>query len=138
VDELGRLLERLQERVLALVGHRVGALDDEHSPRALERPVGGGDDHALAHLVDQVLRPPRSQPYEVGVRRGIGQRAAAGVVGVLGALSQELRREGARGSPLSRARRPGEQVGVDRRGKRGAERRPSRGLLLGGVTKGFG
>ena len=82
VDEGRRLLERLQQRVLALVAHRLGRLDDEDPVLAFEGPVGGGADHPLAHLVDHVLGAARGEPDEVGVRRGIEHRAAAGVVGI--------------------------------------------------------
>ena len=92
VDELGRLLERLQQRVLALVAHRLRRLDDEDALAAFEGPVGGGADHPLAHLLDQVLGAARGQPDEVGMRRGVEQGAAAGVVGVLGRRRRGSRR----------------------------------------------
>src|SRR5262249_13748007 len=50
--ERGWVLERLQERVLALVAHRLGRLDHEHAPRALERAVRGAADDAVADLLD--------------------------------------------------------------------------------------
>ena len=83
VDEPGRLLQRLQQRVLALVAHRLGRLDDEDPLAAFEGPVGGGPDHPLAHLLDQVLGAAWSQPDQVGMRRGIEQRPAPRVLGVL-------------------------------------------------------
>ncbi len=82
VDEGRRLLQRLQQRVLALVAHRLGGVDDEDAVLAFEGPVGGGADHPLAHLVDHVLGAARGEPDEVGVRRGVEQGAAAGVVGI--------------------------------------------------------
>ncbi len=66
--ERRRLLERLQQRVLALLGHRVGGLDHEHAAVGLERPVGDLGDHPLADVLDQVLGPARAQPDEVGMR----------------------------------------------------------------------
>ncbi len=115
VGESRRLLERLQQRVLALLGHRLGRLDHEHPPLALERPVGDCADHPLAHVLDQVLGPGRAQPDEVGMRRGIGERPPAGVVGVGGAVGEELGGERARGrAPCPSPRGPGEQVGVGR------------------------
>ena len=88
----GRLLERLQQRVLALLGHRVGGLDHEDAALALERPVGDRADHPLADVLDQVLVAGRAQPDEVGMRRGIDQRAAAGVGRIVGARRRAARR----------------------------------------------
>ena len=105
VDELGGLLERLQQRVLALVAQRLRRLDDEDALAAFEGPVGGGADHPLAHLLDQVLGAARGEPDEVGMRRGIEQGAAAGVVGVLGAGGEDLGGEGAGGGALAGALR---------------------------------
>ena len=112
VDELRRLLERLQQRVLALVAHRLRGLDDEDAAAALERAVGGGADHPLAHLLDHVLGAARRQPDEIGVGRGVEHRATAGVLGVIGRGGEDLGREGAGRGPLAGARRPAEQVGV--------------------------
>ena len=114
MDELGRLLERLQQRVLALVAHRLGRLDDEDALAAFEGPVGGGADHPLAHLLDHVLGAARRQPDEVGVRRGVEQGAAAGVLGVLGRGGEDLGGEGAGRGPLAGPARPAEEVGVGR------------------------
>ncbi len=112
MDEVGRLLERLQQRVLALVAHRLRRLDHEDPLAAFEGPVGGGADDPLANLLDQVLGAARGQPDEVGMRRGVEQGAAAGVVGVLGAGGEDLGGEGASGGPLAGAARPAEEVGV--------------------------
>ena len=121
----GRLLERLQQRVLALLGHRVRLLDHEHPPLALERPVGRRLDHALADLVDQVLRSGRAKPGQVRVRRGVGERPAPGRVGVRRAGGEQL------GDERPRRRRAcpepggaGEEVGV-RRGSRARPPAPS-------------
>ena len=114
MDEGGRLLEGLQQRVLALVAHRLGGLEDEDPVLAFEGPVGGGADHPLAHLVDHVLGAARGEPDEVGVRRGVEQGAATGVVGVGGAGGDDLRREGPRGGPLPGPARAAEEVGVGR------------------------
>ena len=114
----GRLLERLQQGVLALVAHRLGGLDDEDALAALEGPVGGGADHPLADLLDQVLGAARRQPDEVGMRRGVEQGAAARVVGVLGPGGEDLRREGARRGPLAGPARAAEEVGVGGPGAR--------------------
>ena len=136
MDELGRLLERLQQRVLALVAHRLRRLDDEDALAAFEGPVGGGADHPLAHLLDQVLGAARHQPDEVGMRRGIEQGAAAGVVGVLGAAGEDLGGEGARGGPLAGALRPAEEVGVRGPGRqRRGQRDPRPRLVLGALSR---
>ena len=71
----GRFLERLQEGVLALLGHRVGGRDHEDPPRSLEWPVRGGGDHPAADLLDEVLRSDRRHPGDVRVRGRIGERA---------------------------------------------------------------
>ncbi len=80
---------------------RIASADssDEDAAAALERAVGGGADHPLAHLLDHVLGAARRQPDEVGVGRGVEQRPTAGLVGVVGA-----RRRGSR--PQRRAPRP--------------------------------
>ena len=135
MDEVGRLLERLQQGVLALVGHRVGGLDHEHPALALEWAIRGSGDHALANLVDEVLGPARRQPDQVGVRRRVGQRAAARVVGVGSVLGEELRSEGPRRAPLARAGRPGEEIGVDRRRERSRERGSGTRLVLRGIAQ---
>ena len=79
---------------------------------ALEGAVGGGADHLLAHLLDHVLGAARREPDEVGMRRGVEQGAAAGVVGVLGAGGEDLGGEGARRGALAGAARAAEEVGV--------------------------
>ena len=84
MDEVGRLLQGLQQRVLALVAHRLGGLDHEDALLALEGAVGGGADHLLADLLDHVLGAARGEPDQVGVGRGVEQGAAARVVGVCG------------------------------------------------------
>ncbi len=112
VDEIGRLLERLQQRVLALVAHRLGGLEDEDPAAALERSVGGRADHPLADLLDQVLGAARCQPDEVGVGRGIEQRPAAGIVGVGGPGGEDLSRERPRRGPLAGAWWAAEEVGM--------------------------
>ena len=113
-----RLLQRLQQRVLALLGHRVGSLDHEHaaarSRTAGRRPA----DHPLAHVLDEVLGAARAQPHEVGVRRRIGERPAARVVGVGDAVGEQLGRECPRRGGLAGAGRPDEQVGVKWRARR--------------------
>ena len=114
VGEGGRLLERLQQRVLAFLGHRVRVLDHEHPPLALERAVGDLSDHPLAHGLDQVLGPRRAQPGEVRVRRGVGERPPPGVGRVGGPVGEQLGGQSPRRRPLPGAARPGEQVGVKR------------------------
>ena len=132
-DEVGewrRLLECLQEGVLALVPQVLGLLDDEDPSSPLGRAEAGRADHLLADVFDQVLGPRRPQPDEVGVRRGIEQRAAAGVIRIGCALGEELGRERSRGRGLARASRAAEEVGVaGRRERRGhpplpGDRRP--------------
>jgi hypothetical protein len=131
VNETGRLLERLQQRVLALVAHRLGGLDHEDPLLALEGAVGSGADHLLAHLLDHVLGAAREQPYEVGVRRGIEQGTAAGVVRVGSPGGEDLRRKGTRRGALAGPARSAEQIGVRwPGGKRGAERHPCPRLVL--------
>ncbi len=137
MDEAGRLLEGLEQRVLTLVAHRVCRLEDEDAAAALEGPVGRGPDYALPHRLDHVLGPGRSQPDEVGMRRGVEQGAAAGVLGVLGAAGEELGGEGAGGVALAGATGPAEEVGVrgpglERRAQRPADPR----LVLGGLGEG--
>ena len=75
--ERRRLLERLQERVLALLGHRVRPLDDEHSVLALERPVGRRLDDPLADLIDEVLGARRPKPGQIGMGRRVQKRPPA-------------------------------------------------------------
>ena len=105
---------------------------DEDALAAFEGPVGGGADHPLAHLLDQVLGAARRQPDEVGMRRGVEQGAAPGVVGVLGAGGEDLGREGARRGPLAGAPRAPEEVRVRRpRRERRAQRHPRPRLVLG-------
>ncbi len=132
VGERRRLLERLQQRVLALVAHRLRRLDHEDPPAALEGPVGGGADHPLAHLLDQVLGAARGEPDEVGVGRGVEQRPAPGVLGVLGGGGEDLGGEGAGGGALAGAARAAEEVGVRGAGRqRRGQRQPRPRLVLG-------
>ncbi len=112
VDEPGRLLERLQQRVLTLVAHRLGGLDDEDALAAFEGPVGGGADHPLAHLLDHVLGAGRGEPDEVGMGRGVEQRPPPRVLGVGGRSGEDLRREGPRRGALAGPPRPAEEVGM--------------------------
>ena len=139
VGEGGRLLQRLQQGVLALVAHRLRRLDHEDAPAALEGPVGGGADHPLAHLLDHVLGAARGEPDEVGVGRGIEQGAAAGVVRVLGRAREDLRREGPRQLALSGAAWSAEEVGMrGTRLQRGRQRQPGLGLVAPRVARGVG
>ncbi len=136
MDEVRGLLQGLQQRVLALVAHLLGGLDHEDTLLRFEGPVGGGADHLLAHLLDHVLGAARPQPDEVGVRRGIDQGAAPGVVGVGGAGSEDLGREGARHGGLAGAARAAEEVGVRRpRGERRRQRHPRPRLVLGALSR---
>ena len=112
MDEPGRLLERLQQRVLALVAHRLGRLDDEDPVGALEGPVGGGADHPLPDRLDQVLGAARREPDQVRVGRGIEQGAPAGVVGIAGPGREDLGGEGPGRGALARPPRAAEEVGV--------------------------
>ena len=125
MGEAGWLLERLQQRVLALVAHRLGRLDDEDPAAALEGPVGGGADHPLADRLDQVLGAARRQPDQVRVGRGVEQGAAAGVVGVLGPGGEDLGGEGAGGGALAGTRAG---RGRGRRARARLERRRKRRL----------
>ena len=68
VREGRRLLERLQQGVLALLGHRVRLLDHEDPVIPLERPVRRRLDDPLANLIDQMLRSWRPEPREIRVR----------------------------------------------------------------------
>ena len=130
--ELGRFLERLQQRVLALLAHRLGLLDDEHAARAFERTVDGRANHLLAQLLDQVLAAARDEPDEVGVWGGIEQRPAARRLRVGGAGGQDLGGEGPCRRPLAGAARAAEQVGVGRAGgERCAKRKARPWLVLG-------
>ena len=104
--ERRRLLERLQQCVLALLGHRVRHLDDEHAVIALERPVGSGLDDLLTDLLDQVLGARRPKPGEIGVRRWIQERPAARRLRVGRAEREELRRERTRSIALARPAGP--------------------------------
>ena len=133
MGERRRLLERLQQRVLALLGHRLGGLDHEDAAVALERAIGDLGDHALADGLDQVLDPGRAQPDQVGVRRGIGERAPAGFGGVGGALGEQLGGQRPRRLRLAGARRAGEQVGVEGIRGRGREGDPGGGLVAGRI-----
>ena len=132
VDELGRLLERLQQRVLALVAHRLRRLDDEDPAAALERPVGGGADHPLAHLLDQVLGAARREPDQVGVRaRGRAGRGDARHRGHRRRRRGSRRRRPAPRRACRRPRGPREEVGVRGPGReRRAQRQPRPGLVL--------
>jgi hypothetical protein len=112
MGEGGWLLERLQQRVLALVAHRLGRLEDEDPPTALEGPIGSGADHPFADRLDQVLGAARREPDQVWVGRGIEQGAAAGVVGILGAGGEDLGGEGAGGGALARPPRAAEEICV--------------------------
>ena len=93
VGERRRLLERLQQRVLALLGHRLGGLDHEHPPLALERAVG-----------DLARSPARAPP-----RPGAGCRAGAARRGRGAARGRRARGGGRRRDRRRRrraARRP--------------------------------
>ncbi len=132
VGEAGRLLERLQQGVLALVAHRLGRLEDEDPALPFEGPVGGGTDHPLAYGLDHVLGPGRRKPDQVGVGRGVESGAAPGVVGVLGARGEDLGGEGPGGGALARPARAPEEIRV--RGARLERRRedePHPRLVLG-------
>ena len=84
VGVAGRLLEGLEQGVLALLGHRVGRLDDEDPPGALERPVGDRADHLAADLLDEMLVAGRPQPGQVRVRRGVERAPGARIGRVVG------------------------------------------------------
>ena len=130
VGERRRLLERLQQRVLALLGHRVGGLDHEHAPLALERAVG-----------DLRRSPARGRPRPgAGCRAGAARRgrdAARGRRARGGARRRGRARPSASSSAasaraaarLAGAGRAGEQVGVEGRGAR--RRRARRGPPAG-------
>src|SRR6185436_9641786 len=68
VDERRWLLERLEQRVLALVAHLLCGVDDEDSLLAFEGSVGGGTYDLFPHLLHHVLSTARLEPDEVGVR----------------------------------------------------------------------
>jgi hypothetical protein len=130
VGERGRLLERLQQRVLALVAKRLGLLDHEGASLALGRAEAGRPDHRLANVVDQVLGAGRPQPDQVRMGAGIEQRPAAGVVGICCALGEELGGEGTGRGPLARPARPAEEIGVaGAGGEGGGEGRLGAGLM---------
>jgi hypothetical protein len=84
VRERRRVLERLQQGILALLRHRLRRLDDEDAPLALERPVGDRGDDARANLLDEVLGPGRRDPRQVGMGRRHRDGAASNVVGTRG------------------------------------------------------
>ena len=111
VDEVGRLLQRLQHPVGGRVAHRVGLLDHEHAPPRLERRPRRRRYDRLVDVRHQHLGgAARRDPGQVGVRAALH---ALGDVGACGrAVSKQRRREGAGDGPLAGARRPGEQVGV--------------------------
>jgi len=132
VDESRGLLERLQQRVLALVAHLLGGLDNEDALLRFEGSVSGRTDHFLANLLDHVLGAAGAQPDKVRVRRGVEQSAAAGVLGVGGAAGEDLGRESASGGGLTRAARTAEEICVRRgRGKCRPQHHPRSSLMLG-------
>ena len=114
------------------------SLDHEDAPLALERPVGRRLDHALANLVDQVLRAGRAKPREVRVRRGVGERPAPGRVRVGRPGRKQLGDERPRRRPLPGPGGPGEEVGVRRALERGGEGHRAPRLVLGGGREGLG
>ena len=56
VDELGRLLERLEQPVGGRVAERLCSLDREHAPAGLERRPRRRDDDGLVDVGDEHLR----------------------------------------------------------------------------------
>ena len=139
MGERRRLLERLQEGVLALVAERLGLFDNEDAALALGRAEAGRTDHRLAYLIDQVLGTGRPQPDEVRMRRRVEQRPAADVAGIVRALGEELGGEGAGGGALAGAARPAKEIGVTGpSGEGGAQGRPGTGLVAGRLRESLG
>ena len=118
---LGRLLDRLEQRVAGLVGEPVGVLDDHHLPAPADRGERRAADQ-VADLVDADGELLGAHDGDVGV--GAGLHRVAGVAGVA-ALLLALERGGQRdrGVGPAGAGRPGEQPGVAHPVARGA--RPS-------------
>ena len=101
VGERCRLLERLQESVLALLGHSVRLLDDEDAVLALERPVRRRLDDPRPYLIHEMLRAWRAEPREVGMGRRVGGHTAAGGLRVRGPECEELAGKCPGGSSLA-------------------------------------
>ena len=118
VDEVGGLLERLQQAVGGRVAHRVGRLDHEDAAAGLERRPRRRRDDRLVDVGDEHLGgPARRDPHEVGV--GPACDACAGVILVRRALAEQGGRERARDRPFAGASRPIKKVCV--RGARGGQ-----------------
>ena len=127
VSEGRRLLERLQQRVLALVAQVLGLLDDEDA----RAPPSAG-----LRLAARITcsRTSSTRCWAPGgrsqTRSGWGEgssrarRRASSRIG--GAVGEQLGRERSRGGGLARAARAAEEVGVARRRASAAEsaRRP--------------
>ena len=78
-----RLLERLQERVLRVRVHPVGAVDDDHATRTRDRPARRRADR-VAHLLDEQLHAGRLDHLDVRMcavrtRAGTRRTSAAAV-----------------------------------------------------------
>ena len=147
---VGRLLQRLQERVLGLRVHGVGGVDDHHPTPSLEPPQREPVIDEVAHLVDHDVlggRPaaprfpsPRLRHHPllgqvedvgVGAARDLAARPAraAGPVG-LGRLAIHALCEKAGGGRLAHTLRAAEEVGVVQRAARqGGPQRAQRALL---------
>ena len=98
------LLEGLEQRVLALLRHRLRTLDDEDPTPTLEGPIRDRRDHLAADVLDEVLIAGGTQPGEVGMRRGVGQDTAACILRIVGPDRQQLAGEGASHLGLAAAR----------------------------------
>ena len=113
MGERRRLLERLEHLVRRLVVHRLGALEDEHAAARLERRARGGGDDRLVDVADEhLVRAARRDPGQVGMDAVLD--ALARVVGIGGALGEQLGGERAGDVALARPGRAVEEVGVAR------------------------
>ena len=105
---LGRLLERLQERVLGFVGEPVGVLDDHDAPVTDGRPGGGLADEFLG-IVDADRQALGGDDDEVGVHPGEHGLAAGAVAAAGVRLALQRRGERQRDDRATRPRRAGDQ-----------------------------
>jgi hypothetical protein len=106
-----RLLQGLEHPVGGFVAQLVSPLDHEHATAGLKGCLAGGGDHGPGDVGDEdLVRPTGDHPGQIRVSSRV--HAAAGVIGIRGALGQQLGRQSARRRTLARSTGTVKQIGM--------------------------